>query len=108
MKSLFDNPRAFAPFYADSIAVEGSRSGRTLKTGPLPACVFDQGLDDPISDSGTSSTRRRYTINVPVSEWPETTRPQTGDVITLSDGSRLSVMSVAVVMGDFAMEARSC
>lgn len=108
MKSLFDNPRAFAPFYDDLVTVEGSRSGRTLKTGPLPACVFDQGLDDPISDGGTSSTRRRYTVNVPVGDWPETTRPQGGDIITLADGSRLSVMSVAVVMGDFAMEARTC
>ena len=65
MKSLFDNPRAFAPFYDDRIAVEGSRSGRTLKTGPLPACVFDQGLDDPISDGGTSSTRRRVRARPP-------------------------------------------
>ncbi len=108
MRSMFDNPRAFAPFYDDRIAVEGSRSGRTLKTGSMPACVFDQGLDDPISDGGTSSTRRRYTINVPVCRWPETIRPRGGDIITLSDGSRLSVMSVAVVMGDFAMEARTC
>ena len=88
--------------------MEGSRSGRTLKTGPLPACVFDQGLDDPISGGGSSSTRRRYSINVHVCDWPETARPQTGDVVTLSDGSRLAVMSVAVVMGDFAMEARTC
>lgn len=108
MKSIFQNPRAFAPFYDDRIAVEGARSGRTLKTGALPACVFDQGLDDPISDGGTSSTRRRYTINVKVSDWPDTTRPQTGDSIIMSDGTRLSVMSVAVVMGDIAMEARSC
>ena len=108
MKSLFDNPRAFAPFYDDRIAVEGSRSGRTLKTGPLPACVFDQGLDDPLSDGGISASRRRYSINVPVGDWPDTTRPQAGDIVTLSDGSRLSVMSVAVVMGDFAMEARTC
>ncbi len=108
MKSLFDNPAAFRPVYDDCVAVEGERQDRVLKTGPLAACVFDQGLDDPVAEGDTSSTCRHYTINVPVSEWPETTRPQKGDIITLSDGSRMSVKSVAVVMGDFAMEARSC
>ena len=109
MASLFENPHAYAPFYDDTVAVEGQRPGRTVRTGALKACVLDQGLDDPLSDGDTASTRRRYTVHVRVADWPDTAPPQNGDVVTLSDGgSRLSVLSVARVHGDFVLEARTC
>lgn len=108
-KSLFDNPAAFAPFYDDTVAVEGTREGRVLKTGPLAACVFDQGLDDPIGEGDTASTRRRYTISIRFADWPDTFMPQNGDIVTLADGNgSLTVLSVARSLGDYVLEARSC
>ena len=108
MAALFENPHAYAPFYDDTVAVEGKRGGRTLTTGALPACVLDQGLDDPISDGATSSTRRLYTVTVREADWPDTTPPRIGDVITLADGAKISVKAVVRSHGDFALEARSC
>lgn len=108
MKSLFDNPRAFAPFYDERIAVEGARSGRTLKSGPMRACVIDQGLDDAVVEGDTASTRQRYSVSVHEDEWTDVLQPQVGDTIILAGGERLSVMSVARSLGDIVMEARSC
>ena len=108
-KPLFDNPAAFAPFYDDVVAVEGTRTDRVLKTGPLAACVFDQGLDDPLADGDVSSVRRRYSISIRVADWPDTAPPQIGDTVLLADGNgRLSVLSVARSLGDIVMEARTC
>lgn len=108
MKSLFEHAKAFAPFYDDIVAVEGPRGGRTLRTGALPACVFDQGIDDMASDGATAATRRSFTVVVRVSDWPDTSPPGVGDTVTLADGTRLSVVSVGKSHGKFDMEARSC
>ena len=108
MKSRFDNPRAFAPFYDDCVAVEGARGSRTLKTGALSACVFDQGLDDPLSDGATSTNRRLYTVTIREADWSDESAPRIGDVITLADGARISVKSIVRSHGDFVLEARTC
>lgn len=108
MKSLFDNPRAFAPFFDDLVSVEGRRGARTVKTGALPACVFDEGLDDTLQDGSASTTRRRYSISIRVADWPDTEPPREGYSVLLADGTRLSVMSVSRQQGDFQLEARTC
>lgn len=108
MKSLFDNPRAFAPFFDDLVAVEGRRGARTVKTGALPACVFDEGLDETLQDGSTSTTRRRYSVYLRAADWPETEPPREGYYVLLADGTKLSVMSVSRQHGDYQMEARTC
>ena len=109
MPSIFQSKRAFAPFYDDIVAVEGQRQGRTVKTGGLAACVLDQGLDDAISEGDSDSIRRRYTIRIRASDWPDVFAPQRGDTLLLADGNeRLSVLSVARSLGDIVMEARTC
>lgn len=108
MISIFHNPAAFAPFYDDVVAVEGA-AGRPLRTGPLAACVLDQGLDDPVAEGGVASARRRFTVSIRVADWPASRPPQIGDVVILADGDvRLSVLSAARSHGDFVMEARTC
>ena len=108
MKSRFDNPRAFAPFFDDIVAVEGPRGSRPLKTGALNACVLDQGLDYPLADDVTSTNRRLYTVTIREADWPDESAPRIGDVITLADCTRISVKSVARSHGDFVLEARTC
>ena len=107
-KSLFDNPRAFAPFFDDLVSVEGRRGSRTVQTGAIPACVLDEGLDDTLQDGATSTTRRRYSIRIRVVDWPDTEPPKEGDYVLLADGTRLSVMSKSRDLGDYIMEARTC
>ena len=108
MKSLFDNQRAFAPFYDDLVSVEGRRGSRTVQTGALPACVLDEGLDDTLQDGSTSTTRRGYSISIRVGDWPDTEPPREGYSVLLADGTKLSVMSVSRQHGDYQMEARAC
>lgn len=108
MSGLFHNPRAFAPFFDDLVAVEGRRGARTVKTGALPACVLDEGLDEPLQDASTSTARRRYSIRLRAADWPETEPPREGYFVLLADGTKLSVMSVARHQGDYLMEARTC
>ncbi len=108
MSNLFHNPRAFAPFFDDLVSVEGRRGARTVQTGALPACVFDEGLDDTLQDGSTSTTRRRYSISIRVADWPDTEQPREGYSVLLADGTRLSVMSVSRQQGDFQLEARTC
>lgn len=108
MKSLFDNPRAFAPFYDDRIAVEGKRGSRTLKTGQLPANLIDKSLEEPVSDNSTSTTVYRYRFLIDKDVWPELEDPRIGDVLTLSDGTRLSFKDSGEENGNFYLEARTC
>ena len=107
MKSLFDNQRAFAPFFDDLVSVEGRRGARTVKTGALPGCVCDEGLDESLQD-GATTTRRRFSICLRALDWPDAEPPREGFNILLSDGTRLSVVSVTRQQGDYQMEARTC
>ena len=108
MKSPWDiDDKAFAPMYEDRISVEGRHGTRHIKSGELAACIFDQGFEDPICDDSTASTRRLYTVNIRIKDWPETEAPRHGDTIILEDGTHLSIKSVARTMGDFQMEVRT-
>lgn len=93
--------------YEDRISLSGRRGNVSLKTGTIPACVFDQGLEDPLSDDATASVRRLYSVNVRTKDWPYTDAPRIGDTVLLADGTRLTVKSVARIIGDFQMECRT-
>lgn len=108
MSSIFDNPSAFDPFFDDFVSVEGRVGDCVVKTGAIPACVFDQGLDDPLSDEDTHTNRRRFSVTIRSCDWPEVDGPGIGFTVELSDGRRLAVASVSVVQGDYQIEARSC
>lgn len=106
---LFDDASgAFAPFFDDVVSVEGRSGARAVKTGGIPACVFDQGFDDPVSDGSSATERRLYSVVVRVADWPNVEPPRIGFVVTLKDGARLSVKSVARSADEIAMEARTC
>ena len=108
MGGMFDCPGAFDPFFDDLVSVEGRVGDRVVKTGAIPACVFDQGLDDPLSDEDTHTNRRRFSVTIRARDWLEVDGPQVGFTVELKDGLKLSVTSVAVVHGDYAIEARTC
>lgn len=106
MPDIFHNPRALAPFYRDRIAITGKRPDGVRFAFPLPACVLDQGWDDPLAEGDAATMRRRYSIRVRTCDWPETFPPQTGDEITLADGTLLSTHSSSRAVGDYLLEAR--
>ena len=108
MTSIFDNPYAFDPFFDDIVSVEGRIGDCVVKTGAIPACVFDQGLDDPLSDEDTHTNRRRFSVTIRACDWPEVDGPRIGFTLELADGRRLAVDSVSVVQGDYQIEARTC
>lgn len=108
MKSPWNiDDAAFEPMYEDRISVSGRRGNVSLKTGTIAACIFDQGLEDPLSDDATASTRRLYSVNVRIKDWPYTDAPRIGDTVLLDDGTRLTVKSVARIIGDYQMECRT-
>ena len=96
----FSNPAAFAPLYGDLVAVEGSRpDGRT--SGTYRACVFDDGLEDPLSAMAVESNRRVLSVHIPKvgpGGWNDTQPPQVGDTLTIPAGVSFSIERV----GDFA------
>lgn len=60
IRSIFQSPAAFAPFYEDEIAVRGAAQSGTFK-----ACIFENGLDDPLSDASIAADRRAVTVHIP-------------------------------------------
>ncbi len=118
MRSIFHNPRAFAPFYDEVVAVEAKRArsgGARVLRCTVRACVLDQGLDEPLAEGSTGTLRRRWTIRVRAADWPYTTPPQIGDVARIpgefeqgGDPVRAAVLSIARHEDDWLMEARQC
>lgn len=99
----------FAPFYTDTVGVEGQRAGKQLR-GQFRACVFDQGLGDPLNDADASTSRRCVTIQIPVDgpgAWIGG-RPQVGDKVTVeSYGCTFKVSTVSRPLGcAWELEAR--
>ena len=80
-RSIFQSPAAFAPFYEDEIAVRGAAQSGTFK-----ACIFENGLDDPLSDASIAADRRAVTVHVPkrgTGGWNCETPPAVEDRLTL-------------------------
>lgn len=95
------------------IAYSGTRrengATRPLSFPIERACIMDGGMDEPLLDSDTASKRRAYTVVFRRRDWPDVTPPQTGDYITLEDGTRLSVKGMQRFVGrDYVVEARTC
>lgn len=97
-----------APFFDETIVVEGVRPGvadgttRTVK-GTFKACVFDNGLADPFADADAESNVRTFSISVRARDWIERTPPQTGDRISIDRPGitfKLAVSRVDSVLGD--------
>lgn len=99
MASPFDNPAAFAPFFRDRVAVEGTRAGGRSVAGTFLACVLDQGLDDAIAEGSTETARRVVSVTVRRADWFDVEPPQTGDAVTLESGDAYRVTSVVPSVG---------
>ncbi len=96
-----------------TIAYDGTRphNGATRPLSfPLErTCIMDGDMDEPLLDGDTASKRRAYTVIIRKRDWPDVTPPQTGDHITLEDGTRLSVKGMQRFVGrDYIVEARTC
>ncbi len=99
MASLFDSPAAFAPFFRDRVAVEGTRAGGRRVAGAFRACVLDQGLDDAAVEGTTETARRVVSVTVRRADWFDVEPPQTGYAVTLESGDAYRVMSVGPSVG---------
>ena len=81
MPSIFHNPAAFAPFYEDEVAIKGAAQSGTFK-----ACIFENGLDDPISEASIAADRRAVTVHIPkfgAGGWNCAEAPAVEDKLTL-------------------------
>ncbi|MBR4654132.1 MAG: hypothetical protein IKO72_12310 [Kiritimatiellae bacterium] len=80
-RSIFQSPAAFAPFYEDEIAVRG-----TAQSGTFKACIFENGLDDPLMDASIAADRRAVMVHIPKhgdGGWNCEGVPAVGDRLTL-------------------------
>lgn len=81
MPSIFQSQAAFAPFYEDEVAIKGAAQSGTFK-----ACIFENGLDDPISEASIAADRRAVTVHVPkfgAGGWYCAEAPSVEDKLTL-------------------------
>ena len=106
----FSSPAAFAPFYDQLVAVKGAAQSVTVK-----ACVFEDGLDDPLSDASPAADRRRIAVCLPKygeGGWNCEMPPKRGDTLTvLSWGGKdgvddFAVEKVADFMDSWQLSAR--
>ena len=106
----FDIRPAFAPFFSDTIVVDGVRpfAGVSRRvSGTFKACVIDCGFSDAMSEADAESDVREFSVSLPAGEWIDRTRPQVGDRIRLADGRQLAVAHVNSLAGDtWSMTAR--
>lgn len=100
MKSRFDNPRAFAPFFDTYARITGVRAvGGTTRTvdGTFAVCYLDDGYADTIADEATASAVREATIYVKrkgADAWSDETPPKRGDMVHVLNGGTYRVTDV--------------
>lgn len=90
---MFDTPKAFAPFFDDSVVVEGRRSSKTVRT-TCRACILDGGFADGDPEAVSATAERVYSIRILRSDWRETEPPRIGDTVTDAWNSTLKVTTV--------------
>ena len=82
MKSPFDiDSKAFEPFYDSTVAIHSNEQATSLK-----ACVFEENLNDPLSEMSPSTTCRHISIFIPKTGeggWNCETMPKRGDSLTV-------------------------
>ncbi len=108
MKSPFVNPHAFAPFFDETIVIEGVRANGARVNTTVRACVVDNGFDDSLGDGDPANTRRSFSIWMPLGAWLYGELPQIGDIVRLRDGARLAVSRVSRDESYVTMETREC
>ncbi len=82
MSGIFDSSLGFAPFYDQTVAVSGDTHAGTYK-----ACVLEDGLDDPLSESTGAAERRLMSFHLPKrgdGGWNSDTPPARGYTVTLT------------------------
>lgn len=106
---MFDAQEAFEPFFDDLLIVEGARDGASV-AATVHACVLDEGFEEPLTDDGTSSTRRAIVAHIPRKgphRWSFTWQPQIGDTLVNAFGVRFSIYKVELFDGgEFICKAR--
>lgn len=83
MPSPFHNPAAFAPFYDLSATICGQAQSGTFK-----ACVFEEGLADPLSEASTGTEVKHVLIVIPKTGpggWNNPQPPVRGDKVTMTE-----------------------
>ena len=97
MKSVFENPKAIAPFFDDILVVEGRRAaGRDVRC-TVRACVLDHGFSDPLlNGASAASEARELAVQLPRNFWPYTQPPQIGDRVKLASGQSFEVYKVGL------------
>lgn len=97
MKSVFDNPKALAPFFDDVLVIEGRRAGGRDVRCTISACVLDQGFSDPLMDGASSSSdARELVVQLPRACWPYIQPPQIGDRVKMKTGQSFEVYKVGL------------
>lgn len=100
MKSIFNNPRAFAPFFDSYARITGTRAvGASTRTvdGTFAVCYLDDGYADTVADEATASAVREATIYVKrkgADAWSDETPPKRGDMVHVLNGRTFRVMDV--------------
>lgn len=99
----FDNPSAFAPFYSDTIVVDGVRpfagSHRRVQ-GTFKACVLDTGFSEALMEGDADSDVRTYSVSIRSGDWVDGTKPQVGDRVRLANGTQLAVFRTDNLLGE--------
>ena len=106
MASMFDNAKAFAPFFDDRVVVEGRRGDRMIREA-CRACVLDSGFVDVDADAVAQSDEHVFSVRILRRDWPDASGPRIGDMVRL-DGGR--VLRITECVGDavsFTARAKS-
>lgn len=93
MPGYFDSTYAFAPFFDETVAVEGRVGGRAVAQ-TLKACVVDAGPADPDPDAVCSTAETLYSVRVLRDEWADVEPPRRGFEVRLESGLVLRVTGV--------------
>lgn len=103
------------PSQAPAVAVSGVRksgTGSRPVRGLLTSIVLQSGFDEPILDRSSGTSRKSLNFLVPKAgdgAWFDVTDPQEGDLLTLEDGTKFAITTVAEVRGVyFKIGARQC
>ena len=94
--------------FDSNVTISGSRGNNPRVSLTVSCCRMDGSLDEPFADTGSNSVRRRYSFVVKSRDLGGVV-PQTGDLVTVEDGKRFSVITVQPFYDrEFILDCRSC
>lgn len=106
MRSAFDNPKAFAPFFDDLVVVEGRRGADRFREA-CRACVLDSGFVDTDADAVAQSDEHVFSVRILRRDWPDGSGPRIGDTVRLDGGRVLRITECVADSMSFTARAKS-